>query len=56
MMIYAGILKYPVSSPQVDWQLVYVCSVHTIDTTVGASPVNEYSSVKLNSNDTKYNV
>ena len=44
---YAGILEYPVSSPLVDWQLVYVCSVHTIDAAVDASPVNECSSIKL---------
>ena len=40
-------LEYPVSSSQVDWQLVYVRSVHTIDAVVEASPVNEYSSRKL---------
>ena len=40
---YAGILEYPVSLPIVDWHLVYVCSVHTIDAMVDASPVNEYT-------------
>ena len=28
---YAGILEYPVSLPLVDWHLVWLCSVYTID-------------------------
>ena len=28
---YADILEYPVSSPLVDWQLVYVVFCHAID-------------------------
>ena len=44
---YAGILEYPVSPPLIDWQLVYVVSVHTIDAMIDASPLNEYSSIKL---------
>ena len=46
MIIYAGILEYPVSSPLVsdNW---FMHSVHTIDATIDASIVNKYSSIKL---------
>ena len=45
---YADILECPLSSSPLVYRMeIGLCSVHKTDAAIDASPVNEYSSIKL---------
>ena len=47
MMILPAFLNILYPRPLASRLAIGLCSVHTIDATVDASPVNEYSSIEL---------